>query len=203
MPSPADQLGPFDLAFRELYLRDILQADRGDVRMGTFILCGAFIDALALTYSAGTRVPRQQAGKWAIFMERYFGEPYQDLWDSYDAFRNKLLHNYSPRGIAFTHGPEKGYLHLQVRSGRVYLHRESFVADVERAYHAFAADLHDDVDLRQRALLHLEEFPPMGLIPVLAPGNDIYPSDDLYPARAPRARRPLRAKRAGAESRIT
>lgn len=61
MASAADELAPFELAFRDLYLRDIVQADAGDVRMGTFILCGAFIDALALTYSAGKNVPRKKA----------------------------------------------------------------------------------------------------------------------------------------------
>ncbi len=73
----------FGLGFRVLYLEDIERANAGDVRMGTFIMCAAFLDALSLAYSAGVRVPRGAPGKWARFMERYLGEPYREIWDSY------------------------------------------------------------------------------------------------------------------------
>jgi hypothetical protein len=182
MASAADELAPFELAFRDLYLRDIVQADAGDVRMGTFILCGAFIDALALTYSAGKNVPRRKAGKWAIFMEQYFGESYRALWDSYGDFRNKLLHNYSPHGIAFTHGPTSEALHLTLQSGRVLLHRESFVRDVSAAFEKFAADLHADAELRSRALKHLTLYQPIGLVPLTAPSPLQFPSPRLFPS---------------------
>ena len=92
----------FSLGFRELYLEDIERASAGDVRMGTFIMCAAFLDAVSLAYSAGVKVPNGPAGKWACFMERYLGERYREIWDSYDDYRDRLLHNYSALGIAFT-----------------------------------------------------------------------------------------------------
>jgi len=153
----------FGLGFRELYLDDILRANRGDVRMGTFIMCAAFLDALALTYSAGIRVPNGKRGKWSRFLERYLGAPYEPIWDSYDSFRNKLLHNYSARGIAFTHAPENAHLHLQPAGDGVMLHRERFVGDVHSAFDRFAQDVRKDDDLRQRAFAHIERYPPMGL----------------------------------------
>ena len=65
----------FELAFRELFVRDLRHADRGDVRMGTFILCAAFLDALSLTYSAGMKdFPNGKAGKWSRFLKDYLGE---------------------------------------------------------------------------------------------------------------------------------
>lgn len=162
----------FGLGFRQLYLEDILRANAGDVRMGTFVLCAAFLDALSLTYSAGMKIASGKAGKWARFMEEYLGRPYEPIWDSYDTYRNKLLHNYSARGIAFTHAPENASLHLQIRQGAVILHRESFVRDVEQAFNGFAADVLADAALRKRALAHLGRNPPMGLLDVERDAGD-------------------------------
>jgi hypothetical protein len=156
----------FRQGFRQLYLDDILRANAGDVRMRTFILCAAFLDALSLSYSAG-RKPRDKAVKWARFMEDYLGERYEPIWGSYDSYRNMLLHNYSPRGIAFASAPEHAGLHLRVVDGNVMLHRESFVHDVEKAFEAFAQDVRIDVELRKRVFAHLERYPPLGLAVIL------------------------------------
>lgn len=65
--------------------------------MGTFTLCAAFVDAMALTYSAGLKIARNDAGKWSVFMETFFGEAYRALWDSYSDFRCLLLFTTSRR----------------------------------------------------------------------------------------------------------
>ena len=155
----------FGIGFRELYVRDIVHADLGDVRMGTFVLCAAFLDALALTFSAGLRVKGKPGeAKWAQFIERYFGEDYAFLRPAYDGFRNKLLHNYSARGIIFTHGPDQAHLHLRRESnGVTWMHRESFVRDVIAAFDAFEQDVRSSSELRGRVLAHLKVFPPMGV----------------------------------------
>ena len=154
------------VGFRDLNLADIHRANECDVRMGTFTLCVAFLDALSLVYSAGRKVKGGKAGKWERFLRNYLREPYRDLWDSYGNFRSKLLHNYGATGIAFTHGPDTKHLHLTKTSrGEVYLHRESFVADVEAAFAAFYADVEHDEELRARVLKFLEGRPPMGLAP--------------------------------------
>lgn len=157
-----------DLAFRELYVRDLQHADAGDVRMGTFILCAAFLDALSLTYSAGIKVANGKRGKWARFMHDFLGEKYEPIWDSYDTFRNRLLHNYSATGIAFTHGAEQATLHLgPIQGGGVMLHRETFVRDVVSAFEEFAKAVRADGALRRRVFEHFKKYPPMGLVMVL------------------------------------
>lgn len=151
--------------FRELYVRDIQHADRGDVRMGTFVLCAAFLDALSLAYSAGVKVPGGLAGKWTRFIERYFGPEYAFLRPAYGGFRSKLLHNYSARGIAFTHGDQQAHLHLwrDPATGLPLLHRESFVRDVVAAFDAFEAEVYADADLRGRVLAHFNVFPTISV----------------------------------------
>lgn len=153
----------FEGGSRDLSLRDIKQADASDVRMGTFTLCAAFVDAMALTYSAGLKIARNDAGKWSVFMETFFGEAYRALWNSYSDFRCLLLHNFAPsHRLGFTHGPERARLHLQERDGRLLPHRESFVADVERAFDAFYAEVRTDADLQARALAHLDRYSSSG-----------------------------------------
>lgn len=126
-------------------------------------MCAAFLDALSLAYSAGLKVPNGKAGKWARFMEQYLGPAYEPIWNSYDSYRNKLLHNYSARGIGFTSSPEKADSHLQRGPDFVILHRESFVRDVVLAFEAFAHDVRNDNQLRARVFKHAEQFPPMGI----------------------------------------
>jgi hypothetical protein len=168
-PEEEAQFGRAENGFRDLYLVDILRANDCDVRMGTFILCAAFLDALSLTYSAKLKIPGGKRGKWTQFMKNYFGKPYERIWDSYDTYRNRLLHNYSAQGIVFIHGPENAALHLQLDTdGNVLLHRESFTRDVEQAFNAFVSDVRADPKLRGRALAHLECYPPMGLVGIVA-----------------------------------
>lgn len=171
----AKRLEHFDLAFRDLYVRDLVQADRGDVRMGTFILCAAFLDALALAYSAGVKVKGGKGGKWDRFVRAYLGEAYEPICASYGNFRNLLLHNYSIRGFAFIHGAERAALHLQRVDGRgdVILHRETFVGDVVQAFERFAEDVHADADLRKRVFAHFDRYSPMGLIQVEWNGPEV------------------------------
>lgn len=152
----------FELAFRELFVRDLIHADAGDVRMGTFILCAAFLDALALSYSSSG----SGRDKWKRFLEAYLGEPYKAVWDSYGTFRSPLLHNYSASGLGFTHGEEQARWHLIETDGRVMLHRESFVRDVVQAFESFARDVQADDELRRRVLAHFDRRPPMGLVMV-------------------------------------
>jgi hypothetical protein len=159
----------FDKGFEELALRDIRRANESDVRMGTFILCVAFLDSLSIAYSAGTGV-RKLAEKWRRFIGPYFDKSYERVANSYGDFRSLLIHNYSASGLAFTHGPENARDHLATLSGDVLiLHRESFVADVERAYYAFRADVESDDKLRTLVLRHLERNPPMGVAVVQRP----------------------------------
>lgn len=188
------ELADFEFAFRDLYLREITSANNGDVRMGTFILCGAFIDALALTYCAGPKVKGGNRAKWAAFMKAYFGTPYQHVWDTYDAFRNKLLHNYSPRGLSFIHGDEHARWHLAQTNQGVMLHRERFVADIEAAFDRFVADLRTDADLRRRALKHLEQFPPMGPVRVVTESTPSLKRRRPFLVRRPRFGRDHRGR---------
>jgi hypothetical protein len=160
----------FEAGFEELALRDIRHANENDVRMGTFILCVAFLDSLAIAYSAGMKGAGKLADKWRRFIRRYFDERYERVANSYGDFRSLLIHNYSAAGLAFTSRPENARDHLATLSGDVLiLHRESFVADVERAYHAFRADVESDGELRARVLRHLEKNPPMGVALVQRP----------------------------------
>jgi hypothetical protein len=80
----------FTIGFRDLFVRDIVQANAGDVRMGTFVLCAAFLDALSLAYSAGIRVKGGLGAKWERFVTDYFGPEYALLRTAYDSFRSKL-----------------------------------------------------------------------------------------------------------------
>jgi hypothetical protein len=156
----------FQIGLRDLYARDIVAANDGDVRMGTFVLCAAFLDVLSLTYSAGVRVKGKTAeAKWSLFVSRFFGNEYAFLRAAYNSFRNRLLHNYSAAGILFTH--EDGHEHLHCKTepdGQVWMHRESFVHDVLRALDAFETEVTTDSELRGRVLKHWEQFPPMGLV---------------------------------------
>jgi hypothetical protein len=159
-------MAAFELAFRELYVRDLIHADAGDVRMGAFILCAAFLDALALAYSAETGI-RTGRAKWKRFLRTYLGQPYKDIWDSYSTFRSPLLHNYSASGLAFTHGPAQAAWHLiRTNDGVVVLHRETFVRDVVAAFEAFAADVRANAELRARVFAHFVHRPPMGLVTI-------------------------------------
>jgi hypothetical protein len=151
-----------EVGFRDLQLADIKHADDADVRMGTFQLCAAFLDALALTYSAGLTLPGKDAGKWDAFVSRFFtGATRTALVGKYGGFRCLLLHNFSASGLAFIHGHPKE--HLRSYGGRTILNRESFVAEVETAFNAFHEAVRTDAELRTRALRWLDKHPPMGV----------------------------------------
>ena len=162
----------FEQGLRDLALVDIERANECDVRMGTFTLCAAFIDALSLAYSA--KVPPKDLGdKWAAFMERYFGEEYRPVWRSYGTLRSRLLHNYTAPGLGFTHGDSENESrrHLKREDGLWMLHRESFVADVSTAFEKFYEDVREDDDLGARVLRHLDTHPPMGVWETSAPAD--------------------------------
>lgn len=168
MTSDADTLQSardhFQIGFRDLYLRDITVANDADVRMGTFVLCAAFLDALALSYSAGMKVKGSKSGKWSRFVTDYLSDEYLFLRGAYASFRSKLLHNYSADGIIFTHGEGRAHLHCHVDAdGRAWMHRESLVRDVTAAFVSFERDVLADAALRARVVAHWERYPPMGL----------------------------------------
>lgn len=155
----------FEQGFRDLQLADIKLANENDVRMGTFQLCAAFLDALALAYSAPplpAKVKGGKAGKWDRFVADFLPQPkYASLVGTYEGFRCLLLHNFSASRLAFTHG--KARLHLKTHGGRRLLNRESFVADVEAAFEAFYANVQSDERLGDRVVKHLDKFPPIGV----------------------------------------
>ena len=95
----------FDLGF-QLQVDDLRRSGQADVRMGTFIQAAAFIDALALAYSAPPlAVKGGLAGKWRRFVEDYFGPAYAPVAGAYGDFRCLLLHNFSASpALGFTHG---------------------------------------------------------------------------------------------------
>jgi hypothetical protein len=146
--------------FRGLQLADIKHANDGGVRMGTFALCAAFIDALALTYGHGGET--SDRAKWDTFVERFFtGEARTALRGKYKGFRCLLLHNFSASGLAFTQQhPE---LHLKVTNGLTVLNREDFVAEVEAAFETFCVEVNANEELRERALKWLTSNPPIGV----------------------------------------
>jgi hypothetical protein len=175
MNAPKDPVQEaFDLGFRHFFLTDIQRANECDVRMGTFVLCAAFLDALSTTYSAGLKVPGRLSGKWARFFDHYFPPAYKPVGDAYASFRSLLLHNYSASGLAFTHGPENEDLHLQRQGDLLVLHRESFVRDVTKAFEAFQAEVGADATLHARIAKHFATTPPMGLREITRkPGGDV------------------------------
>jgi hypothetical protein len=161
--SEARLRGHFEARFRGLQLADIKHANDHDVRMGTFQLCAAFLDALALTYSAPPpKIKGGDSAKWDTFVHDFFPQPkYASLTGAYGSFRSLLLHNFSASRLAFIHGhPE---LHLSTHGELRILNRESFVAEVDEAFERFYAAVMGDADLRARALKHLDKHPPIGV----------------------------------------
>jgi hypothetical protein len=147
--------------FRGLQLADIKHANDNDVRMGTFALCAAFIDALAQTYAHQGETASDRE-KWKGFVERFFtGDARVALRGKYKGFRCLLLHNFSASGLAFTQ--RRPELHLKVANGLTVLNREDFVAEVEAAFERFCAEVNADEELRERALKWLTLRPPIGV----------------------------------------
>jgi hypothetical protein len=161
----------FEVGLRHLSLEEIQKANDCDVRMGTFILCVTFVDALSLAYSAGVSVADKSAGKWRRFVERYFSDAYAPVGDAYHALRNLLVHNFGASGFAFVSNPANANFHLQETQHGICLHRETFVEDVAAAFEAFHADVRSDKELHDRVLQHLESFPPMR--PVVLEGEHL------------------------------
>lgn len=147
----------FDYGFRELQLRDIVRSAETDVdiRMGTFIQCAAFIDALALAYS-GT-LKGGSAKKWGRFVKRYFPAEYASVV-TYKGFRCLLLHNFSADlTLGFIHEHPEMHLCPRLGDGRIMLDRGPFVADVAQAFERFQRDVFADDALGQRVLAWLED----------------------------------------------
>lgn len=146
--------------FRGLQLADIKHANDGDVRVGTFALCAAFIDALVLTYGHGSET--SDRAKWEMFVDRFFsGEARKALRGKYKSFRCLLLHDFSASGLAFTQ--QRPELHLKVTNGLTVLNREDFVAEVEATFETFCAEVNANEELRERALKWLTSHPPIGV----------------------------------------
>jgi hypothetical protein len=157
----------FEDSFRDLQLADIKKSVAGDVRMGTFSQCAAFLDALALSFRAPKN--RDGAACWRQFVREYFPQPkYGCVADLYDGYRNKTLHNFSSENIAFVH--DKSEAHLQRDNhGRLTLNREDFVADVESAFEKFWLDVQRDADLAMRVARHLSIRAPIQVQEVVIP----------------------------------
>jgi hypothetical protein len=159
----------FEDGFRDLFLTEVRNANDRDLRMGTFLLAAAFIDALALTHAGHTKDMNKS---WSAFVKRYFKQPdYATLTTLYGGYRSRALHNFSSAKIAFIHNNPR--VHLQTFSGRVHLNRENFVADVEAAFYAFYADVQRQPSLAASALKHLDKYPPLTVIPVEPSGTPI------------------------------
>jgi hypothetical protein len=176
--------------FRRVQLADIKRAHECDVRAGTFVLCAAFIDALALAYGHESGATGDE-GKWNVFVGRFFStETRTALRGHFEGFRCMLLHDFSASGFALTHGhPE---LHLKVKNGLTVLNREDFVAEVEAAFERFRAEVISNDELGQRALEWLTLRPPIGLWLVDdtdAPTSlaDSFTAARMRPATAPSA----------------
>jgi hypothetical protein len=146
--------------FRRLHLADIERANECGVRMGTFALCAAFIDSLALAYGHGSGATGDE-GKWNVFVGRFFStETRTALRGRYEGFKSILLHDFSASGFAFTH--EQPEFHLRVKNGLTVLNREDFVGEVEAAFERFRAEVATNDELRGRALEWLTVQPPIG-----------------------------------------
>ncbi len=146
--------------FARLQLADIEQANECGVRIGTFALCAAFIDSLALAYGHESGATGDE-GKWNVFVGRFFAtETRTALRGRYEGFRCMLLHDFSGSGFAFTHGQPE--LHLKVKSGLTVLNREDFVAEVEAAFERFRAEVTTNDELGRRVLDWLTLRPPIG-----------------------------------------
>jgi hypothetical protein len=157
----------FDEGFRELMLRDLHKSNEADVRMGTFIQCAAFIDALALAYSPdgempnGSKVLDGKRGIWKRYVDAYFPPEYLPVADAYHGFRSLLLHNFSAgESLGFTH--DEPWRHLRDEGGRVVLDRGSFVAAVEESFEKFQHEVLADDVLGERVLRWLDARPPVG-----------------------------------------
>jgi hypothetical protein len=152
----------FETGFRDLQLADIKHADAADVRMGTFQLCAAFLDALSLAYSAYVVPKLRESDKWDRFVRQFFDLPrYDALVGGYGGFRCLLLHNFSASGLAFIHAHAES--HLTTRGGLTVLNRETFVVDVERVFNKFYAETKSDAELRSRVLRYLDKHQPVGV----------------------------------------
>jgi hypothetical protein len=153
----------FDFGF-QLQVDDLVRSSEADVRMGTFIQAAAFMDALALAYSAPglpKKVKGGDAGKWRRFVDDYFDPVYAPVAAGYDGFRCLLLHNFSASHLlGFTH--DEPHRHLQDEGGRLILDRGSFVAAIATAYEAFKRDVLANETQGARVLAWLDRYPPVG-----------------------------------------
>jgi hypothetical protein len=147
--------------FEELQVRDLELSDANDVRMGTFVQCAAFIDALALANSAGLENPGDPAAKWRRFVERYFPDEYAPVAAAYKGFRCLLLHNFSAAPtLGFTH--DEPWRHLRrEEGGRVILDRHLFVCAVINAFKEFRREVLDDDVLAERVGRWFDLYPPV------------------------------------------
>lgn len=162
----------FEEGFRDLYLRELRDANDRDLKMGTFLLAVAFTDALAIAHAGRDK---GLEGNWKRFVMRYFPQPdYEGVAEIYHPLRSRVLHNFSSRRVSFTHNSPE---HHMPSGPRIILNRENFVADVETAFHAFYADVQDDPNLATTVLAFLDRHQPLTVKPVDLPSRDEVPSE--------------------------
>ena len=161
----------FEEGFRDLYLAELRDANDRDLKMGTFLLAVAFTDALAIAHAGKDK---GLEGSWKRFVMRYFPQPdYEGVAEIYHPLRSRVLHNFSSPRVSFTHNSPEHHL----RSARpIILNRENFVADVERAFHAFYADVQKHPSLAMTVLAFLDRHQPLTVKPVELPSRDDIPS---------------------------
>lgn len=161
----------FEEGFRDLYLTELRDANDRDLKMGTFLLAVAFTDALAIAHAGKDK---GLAGNWKRFVMCYFPQPdYEGVAEIYHPLRSRVLHNFSSPSVSFTHNSPEHHL----PSARpIILNREPFVADVEKAFHAFYADVQEHPSLAATVLAFLDTHQPLTVKPVELPNRDEVPS---------------------------
>jgi hypothetical protein len=161
----------FEEGFDDLFLTEVRSANERDLKMGTFLLAAAFTDALAIAHAGNSN---NLSKNWEHFVNRYFPQPdYAILATLYGDFRSRVLHNFSSPRISFIHD-SPGWHKPSARP--VILNRENFVADVEKAFHAFYHDVQQQPSLASRVLAFLDRCPPLTVMPVQLPTTDEVPS---------------------------
>lgn len=161
----------FEDGFRDLYLTELRDANDRDLKMGTFLLAVAFTDALAIAHAGKDR---GLEGNWRRFVMRYFPQPdYEGVAEIYHPIRSRVLHNFSSPRVSFTHN-SPGYHMPSARP--IILNRENFVADVERAFHLFYADVQEHPSLAKTVLAFLDTHQPLTVKPIELPSRDEAPA---------------------------
>lgn len=126
-------------------LGDVKRAAATPAKMGTFILASCYIDHLSCFYF-------NKEGSKAIytqFLKEFI--PQYNAEDFRDAFRNKLVHNYSEGGkYSFTYG--KSELHLCKDGDKTIINLEDLIKELDEVQQRFFELLDSSEEHRQRAI---------------------------------------------------